>query len=432
MTRAISDEQWFASETPTVGPVWALPAIATPVGTNGSAPTARKPRRSLLLVDPRDVEVRDIEWIDHGYLPKGELTILQGHGGTNKGTHCCYWAAAVTNGNTPDGVPAGVVIAAAEDSIGSVLKPRLIAAGADMSRVRFIKIARDGYEDGICIPDDVDLLQDAIEEIGAKLVIIDPILSHLSSGVDSYRDHEVKRALAPLKALAEATGCAVLAVHHLNKDTTRGALRSSQASGAFINTARVVLAMAADDEDENLRVLEVVKANITKVGARVQLRVEPVTIAGVTDPVVRTVPAGVAAKTVDELLKAGNSGKGAKIATAKELILAEVALGEQTMDYLKARGAALDISGDTVWRAANKLKGDGKVRCGNSGPGTKWYWRLISPDSAVVTSATVPGKPHEQKTSVDTTTTDINDFGRKSEQLTADFLTSASTRRPAA
>ncbi len=313
----------------------------------------------------------------------GELTILQGHGGTNKGSHSCYWAALVTNGNTDDGTSGDVIFVAAEDSLATTLKPRLIAAGADLGRIHFLLFADGGYSDALRIPDDVADLHAAVEETGARLVVIDPILTHLAAGVDSYRDHDVKRAVQPLKAMAEATDCAVLAVHHLNKDTSRGALRSGQASGAFINTARVVLAMVNHDEDEDVRFLEVVKANGSRVGVRQAIRIETVDIPGLTDPVVKTTPAGFAEKGVDELLRAGTSDKGAKKRNAKELILTELAAGPQPMEHLKARGAAIDILGDTVWRAANELKGEGKARCSNSGPGTKWFWTLTAEDPAL-------------------------------------------------
>src|SRR6185312_16026158 len=151
-------------------------------------------------------------------------------------------------------------------------------------------------------------------------------------------------------------------IHHFNKDVSRGAVRSGQASGAFSNTARVVLAMAAHDEHDDVRVLEVVKANITKVGQRQSIRIEAVHVDGVTDPVVRSVPAGVAHKTVDELLKAESRPRGGKKASAKEMILAELATGPKTMDHLKAQGVDLGASGDTVWRAANELKGEGLAR----------------------------------------------------------------------
>jgi len=47
------------------------------------------------------------------------------------------------------------------------------------------------------------------------LVVIDPLMAFLSEKTDSYKDQDVRRALAPLAALAERTRAATLIVRHL-------------------------------------------------------------------------------------------------------------------------------------------------------------------------------------------------------------------------
>jgi AAA domain len=384
---------------------------------NGQAPDG------IYLADLHSVEMRDPEWLVRGYLPAGELTLLVGAGGTNKGTWAATLAAMVTRGKaeSQNGEPAHVLWAAAEDNLGSVLKPRLVAAGANLDLVKPFGIRRSGVEDALCLPDDVPALRDAVDALAAKLVVVDPLLSHLSGKVDSYRDHDVKRSLRPLAQMANETGCAVLGLHHFNKDTSRGAVASSQASGAFSNTARIVLAMAEHDEDEMLRVLEVVKTNISKKGLRKALRVDLVIIPGLAEPVPRTVEAGDIDKTVDELL-GGRPAKGAKRADARKLILRELTDGPKPLDHLKAKAASeLGVSGETVWRAANALKGEDAILTRNSGPGTPWLWQLTED---ALTSSTGSANPHEHQTSSYTTYEDVNDFGTNTD---ADFLTSSAT-----
>src|SRR5262249_28287848 len=145
----------------------------------------------------------------------------------------------------------------------SVLKPRLVAAGANLELVKPFGFRSGGFDDALSLPEDVPALREAIEDMDARLLIIDPLLSHLNGGVDSYRDHDVKRALRPLARMANETGCAALGVHHFTKTIAAGALAAIQASGAFANTARVALALAEHDEEEDLRVLEVVKSNVS-------------------------------------------------------------------------------------------------------------------------------------------------------------------------
>jgi hypothetical protein len=408
-----------------------------PLNLQNEARLARESQADgIALASLENVKLRDPEWLVRGFVPAGELTLLVGHGGVSKGTYAAQLAATVSRGEgeAQKGEPAHVLWAAAEDSLASVLVPRLLAAGADISLVNTVEFRRDGIEDAICLPDDVPALQETVIVVQAKLLIIDPLLSHLSGKVDSYRDHDVKRSLRPLAQMATETGCAVVGVHHLGKDTTRGSLLSAQASGAFSNTARVVLALAEHDEDDLLRVLEVVKTNISRKGLRKALRVELVQVPGLTEPVPRTGEAGEADKSVDELL-GQRRPRGTKRDDAKQLILLELQDGPKSMDYLKAKVAAeIGASGDTTWRAANGLKADGVVACSNSGTGTPWLWKLV------LTSASSSANPHGSMTSphspiaevkdtpTHTTNTYLSDFVPDSDGQGSDFGSSRGVR----
>jgi RecA-family ATPase len=74
-----------------------------------------------------------------------------------------------------------------------------------------------GDEEPFVIPYDIPRLERAIKQVGAALVVIDPIMAFLSGDVNSNRDQDVRRALTPLKQMAERTGVAVILVRHLNK-----------------------------------------------------------------------------------------------------------------------------------------------------------------------------------------------------------------------
>lgn len=237
-----------------------------------------------------DYEMRDLEWLLRGFLLKGELTVLQGHGGTSKGTLAAAWSSLVSRGKGDcQDEPQHVLWAGAEDAIGTVVRPRLTAAEADTSMVKPIYHYRDGMREDMVLPEDVHALQGIVEDLDAGLVVIDPLMSHLSSELNSNDDKEVKLALKPLARMAQDTGCAVLAVHHLTKSVERGPFLSGQGSGAFGNTARMVLAIAEDDEDEDVRLLEVVKTNLSKKGLTLELRVERVQVDGLEELVPRVI-----------------------------------------------------------------------------------------------------------------------------------------------
>jgi hypothetical protein len=338
--------------------------------TNGAKP--------LPLVGLAALAMREIRWLDRGYVPQGALTIVLGHGGIGKGPWTIQLAAAVTRGQTPDEQPGAVLFAVAEDDHESVLKPRLVAAGADMRLVDAIG--------ELTLPDDVGRLEATLEAFEAtagvkvKLIVIDPILSFLSGKVESYKDHDVKLALKPVVALLERRQTTGVGVHHFTKDTTRGASFSGQASSAFRNTARSVLAMAMHDEDDSKRLLEVVKSNFAMLGLGRCYRVELVDVAGLETQQPVLVHEGGADRSVDQALQATRAKERADVPAAaiQALILRELQTGAKARDYLNACALdELEIGPDPVYKRGLKpLKDVGRIRATKADGTSPWTWDL--------------------------------------------------------
>lgn len=163
-----------------------------------------------------EIEPERIEWLWPQRIPKGKITILDGDPDNGKSVLTTDLAARVTSGLTlPDGTPtvaAGAVIVSAEDGAADTICPRFDAAGGDPKRALLL-----GDEEPFTIPGDTTRLERAVRQVGATLVVIDPIMAFLSGDVNSNRDQDLRRALTPLKRMAERTGTAVLLVRHLNK-----------------------------------------------------------------------------------------------------------------------------------------------------------------------------------------------------------------------
>src|SRR5262249_56389134 len=79
---------------------------------------------------------------------------------------------------------------------------------------------------------------DALAQTGARLVVIDPVTVFLAAGVNTHSDGGVRRALAPLAALADRYGCVVLLVRHLNKDGRHQALYRGLGSIGLVGSCR--------------------------------------------------------------------------------------------------------------------------------------------------------------------------------------------------
>ena len=82
--------------------------------------------------------------------------------------------------------PVNVIYQTAEDGLSDTIKPRLVAAGADCARVMVI----DDFDRVLTLDD--DRLEQAIEQTGARLVVLDPIQGYIGASVDMHRANEIR------------------------------------------------------------------------------------------------------------------------------------------------------------------------------------------------------------------------------------------------
>jgi hypothetical protein len=320
----------------------------------------------FVSVDLTKIKVRSITWIEKPFLATGELHILQGHGGVGKGALTIMWAAEASRRKER------VVLISAEDDLSSQVIPRLLAAKADLRYIRPIERKDDGG--ALSIPGDVEQLKRYIVKHKIKLLVVDPLLSHVDGKVDSYKDHDVKRILTPLARIAQETGCAIVCVIHFRKDTSAGARLSGHGSTAFLTTARVTLSMAK--AEDGTHVLEVSKSNIGPEGEGQAFTLEVAKIRaeeGDYAEVPLLKRAGQAVQTVDEILS--KPRRSSKSSAARELILDilddEVEVESDTLDSRIANETGLSAGSIRNLRTELKDAGLIKYRAESNADGTK-------------------------------------------------------------
>lgn len=210
-----------------------------------------------------DIERERLDWLWSGYIPLGKLTILDGDPKLGKSTLMLDIAARVSRGQAmPPAIasgrtaPADVLILSAEDDAGDTIGPRLDAAGADSTRVHEVRV--DGV---LAFPDHVDLLRQAIEDTGARLVIVDPFVAYVSGKLSVNSDQEVRQALVPLAKLADETGTSIVLVRHLRK-SGGSAIQRGGGSIGIAGQARSVLAVSRDPDDPGRRLLSAIGGNV--------------------------------------------------------------------------------------------------------------------------------------------------------------------------
>jgi putative DNA primase/helicase len=234
----------------------------------------------LEIVCLADVTPKKIDWLWENWIAIGKVSTLAGDGGRGKSTILCDVTARTTNADEwPDGAkatPAGsVLILAAEDDVDDTIAPRLIAAGANMSRVFVIRAVKKGDEArrSFSLQADLALLEAEIEaRDNVRLVIIDPVSSYLGK-VDSHKNAEVRSVLEPLAEMAARKRVAVVCNNHFSK---AGGSANSRIIGsvAFLNQSRAAFIVTPDAEDETRLLLMPSKMNIAPIKHGLAYRIE--------------------------------------------------------------------------------------------------------------------------------------------------------------
>jgi hypothetical protein len=212
----------------------------------------------------------------------GKMTVFDGDPGLGKSTALLDVAARITTGAPLPGevsprLPRGVVLLSAEDGLADTIVPRLLACGAQMSRIYAMTGVLRGTTDmGVTIPDCLPDIAAALVRMEASLLVIDPLMAYFSSSVNANNDQQVRTALKPLATMLEQTHVACAMIRHMNKADTKQALYRGGGSIGIIGAARFGMMVARDPDDEESRVLATTKCNLAVEPPSLKYRLESV------------------------------------------------------------------------------------------------------------------------------------------------------------
>ena len=150
-----------------------------------------------------EVQSKPVQWLWEGRVPFGKVTLMDGEPGSGKSLLALDVAARVSRGvamplEKKAFGPANVVIFNADDSVADTVRPRLEAAGADLTRIRC-------FDGEICAAD--------LADVRPALIVLDPLAVYLCLEGDT-RPRQVIKNLA---VIARDSGAAVLAVQYMPK-----------------------------------------------------------------------------------------------------------------------------------------------------------------------------------------------------------------------
>ena len=212
----------------------------------------------------KDIEQTSVEWLWFPYIPFGKLTIIQGNPGEGKTYFAMMLTAACTNRklfpNMEDIEPFNVIYQTAEDGMGDTIKPRLVEAGADLSRVMVI----DDSEEVLTLSD--DRIEKAVRQNHVRLVIIDSVQAFIGADVDINRANEVRPVFRKLGMIAEKTSCAIVLIGHLNKSSGTQSTYRGLGSIDIMAAVRSLIFIGKVRKDPTTRVLIHEKSSLAPPG----------------------------------------------------------------------------------------------------------------------------------------------------------------------
>lgn len=324
------------------------------------------------------VASEEVSWLWSGYIPLGKLTVLDGDPGQGKSTLALDLAARLSSGRPmPDQsegcIPHGVVVLSAEDGLADTIRPRLEAAGADLEQILALPECLDdeGKERPPMIPDDLPQVRRAVEQIRAKLIIIDPLMAFLSGNTNSHKDQDIRRVLHLISGLADETGAAILVVRHLNKAGGGNPIYRGGGSIGIIGAARSGLLVGTDpdypDSGDGKRVLASTKCNLAPSPGSLAFHIEQAPNAAS-----HVIWDGACKHSASMLLAQGEESERGALDEAQEVLVTVLSDGPVTARQAKQQCRDAGIADRTRDRAKNALGIVSKKQGMDGG----WVWEL--------------------------------------------------------
>ena len=218
------------------------------------------------LVSMDQIEEKEPEWLINDYIPRGQITVLAGDGGSGKTTIWCAIAGAVSSGSkcflnednpfAGNCKPGKVLFFSSEDTAEYTLVGRLRKNGAKLENVLSLSLSEDAFSE---IKFDSERLEEIIKEHRPELVLFDPLQSFVPPNIQMGQRNAMRACLNPLIGLGEQYGVTFIIVVHTNKQSGIWGRKRIADSADIWDIARSVL--IAGEGNDGLRYLSQEKSN---------------------------------------------------------------------------------------------------------------------------------------------------------------------------
>lgn len=329
---------------------------------------SRYPIKALPQIVPfSEIPEEDLEFLWYPYVCLGTLGLLDGDPGDGKSQFTIWLCAQISRGQKlPNGKklkPANCFLFNFEDLKGAVIKKRLEANGADLSRV-FIQSRPFTLSLEMA-----EWLDGEVADKKPSLVILDPIQA-VMTGVDGNSNIDVREFMSRLSEIASKHGCAIICVRHFGKGAQDKAMKKGLGSTDFVGISRNQFGLAKRPDDVQGFIVFHMKTNFER-GKSMLFTMGDADGRNGEQPKI-----GFDAFTdisADDFFSTDVSARGPnqdERAVAKQFLLDALSDGPKAATLLKSQGEARAISASTLDRARKEL---GII---TAKQGKIWNWSL--------------------------------------------------------
>lgn len=339
------------------------------------------PPTMVLSMD--QVQELSMEWLIHGFIPKGAITAIAGPGGVGKTGIWCDIVASISAGkpcffeedSIYDGIkrkPQKVMFFSSEDDPRYSLKKRLRLCGAVMENIITIPISDERFKR---VKFNDPFLEELIKANAPVLVVFDPLQSYVPPEVNMGYRNAMREILNPLIGYGEKYGVTTMIMMHTNKRENAFGRNKLADSSDIWDISRNVFVVGKTGE-KDIRYMSHEKINNAPEQNTVLFTIED----GVPKYRGMTTKKDFDFTTRKSYERAGKDAKE----EAEELVLDYLKDGEKEASDLNEYASALSISKETLKRAKAELRKKGFIGYRNTGQGEskKHYVYLIQEDAS--------------------------------------------------
>jgi AAA domain-containing protein/TOTE conflict system primase-like protein len=333
---------------------------------------------NIVIENFSNLTEEQVEWVWQQKIPRSMLIVFSGNPDCGKTTVAIHIVACLTTGRAwPDGAinenePSEVLMMIAEDDLSRTIKPRLMAAGANISKVHYLKLVetRKGatrVERRLALDTDIALLRETLKQYpNIKLIVADPITGYLGNA-NMNKEQAIRAVLEPIKQLCEEVEVTFLALGHFNKRSDVASIHRISGAVAMTGVPRAVWAFGPDPDVKGEYLMTMVKGNLAKdkSGMRFRIVEKALDVVG-GQPIIEWL--GKSLKTTDDLVARKDPAER-KLDKAIEFLREFLKDGPQLSNDVFAKGGEIGIGERTLWTAKETLGVKAKKEKG------QWYWQ---------------------------------------------------------